>query len=59
MHLIIYNKMFFFHRCFSFGIGSGASTTLVKGIAQAGKGAAEFIVSGERMQPKVHVHQLS
>ncbi|XP_046842406.1 von Willebrand factor A domain-containing protein 5A-like isoform X2 [Xenia sp. Carnegie-2017] len=40
-------------RCFSFGIGSGASTTLVKGIAQAGKGAAEFIVSGERMQPKV------
>ncbi|XP_046842404.1 von Willebrand factor A domain-containing protein 5A-like [Xenia sp. Carnegie-2017] len=40
-------------RCFSFGIGSGASTTLVKGIAHAGKGAAEFIVSGERMQPKV------
>ncbi|XP_046842399.1 von Willebrand factor A domain-containing protein 5A-like [Xenia sp. Carnegie-2017] len=40
-------------RCFSFGIGSGASTTLVKGIAQAGKGAAEFIISGERMQPKV------
>ena len=59
MHLIIYKKMFFFCRCFSFGIGSGASTTLVKGIAQAGKGAAEFIVSEERMQPKVHVHHLS
>jgi hypothetical protein len=40
-------------RCFSFGIGSGASSTLVKGIAEAGKGAAEFITSGERMQAKV------
>ncbi|WP_411027273.1 hypothetical protein, partial [Salmonella sp. s54925] len=40
-------------RCFSFGIGSGASTILVNGIAKAGKGAAEFITSGERMQPKL------
>ena len=40
-------------RCFSFGIGSGASTHLVKGIAQAGMGTSEFITSGERMQPKV------
>ncbi|CAB4011146.1 Hypothetical predicted protein [Paramuricea clavata] len=40
-------------RCFSFGIGSGASSTLVKGIAEAGMGAAEFITSGERMQAKV------
>ena len=40
-------------RCFSFGIGSGASTHLVKGIAQAGLGTSEFITSGERMQPKV------
>ncbi|CAB4037223.1 Hypothetical predicted protein [Paramuricea clavata] len=40
-------------KCFSFGIGSGASSTLVKGIAEAGKGTAEFITSGERMQAKV------
>ena len=40
-------------RCFSFGIGSGASTHLVRGIAEAGLGTAEFITSGERMQPKV------
>ena len=40
-------------RCFSFGIGSGASSTLVKGIAEAGKGAAEFITTGERMKAKV------
>ena len=43
-------------RCFSFGIGSGASTHLVKGIAEAGLGTAEFITGGERMQPKVCVH---
>jgi len=56
----IYKKQFslngfniFFPRCFSFGIGSGASSTLVKGIAEAGKGAAEFITTGERMQAKV------
>ena len=41
------------YRCFSFGIGSGASTHLVKGIAEAGLGTSEFITSGERMQPKV------
>ena len=42
-------------RCFSFGIGSGVSTHLVKGIAEAGRGTAEFVTSGERMQPKVRV----
>ena len=41
-------------RVFTFGIGSGASTALVKGLAQAGNGSAEFIKEGERMQPKVH-----
>ena len=42
-----------FCRCFSFGIGSGASTHLVRGIAEAGRGSAEFVTRGERMQPKV------
>ena len=41
------------NRCFTFGIGSGASTALVEGLAQAGNGAAEFVKEGERMQPKV------
>ncbi|XP_058036869.1 von Willebrand factor A domain-containing protein 5A-like isoform X2 [Ahaetulla prasina] len=41
-----------FHRCFSFGIGEGASTALVKGIARAAGGSAEFISGKERMQAK-------
>nr|XP_032640712.1 von Willebrand factor A domain-containing protein 5A-like [Chelonoidis abingdonii] len=41
------------HRCFSFGIGEGASTALVKGIARAAGGSAEFITGQDRMQPKV------
>ncbi|XP_023967245.1 von Willebrand factor A domain-containing protein 5A-like [Chrysemys picta bellii] len=41
------------HRCFSFGIGAGASTALIKGIARAAEGSAEFITSRDRMQPKV------
>jgi hypothetical protein len=40
-------------RCFTFGIGSGASSALVKGLARAGNGTAEFVNEGERMQPKV------
>ncbi|XP_036603068.1 von Willebrand factor A domain-containing protein 5A-like isoform X2 [Trichosurus vulpecula] len=40
------------HRCFSFGIGEGASTGLVKGIARAAGGTAEFITGRDRMQPK-------
>jgi len=40
-------------RLFSFGIGEGASTSLVKGIARAGQGKAEFIKDGERFQPLV------
>ncbi|XP_075768397.1 von Willebrand factor A domain-containing protein 5A-like isoform X2 [Pelodiscus sinensis] len=40
------------HRCFSFGIGEGASTALIKGIARAGGGSAEFITGQDRMQPK-------
>ena len=42
------------YRVFTFGIGSGASTALVNGLAKAGRGTAEFIKEGERMQPKVN-----
>ncbi|XP_008050801.2 von Willebrand factor A domain-containing protein 5A isoform X2 [Carlito syrichta] len=41
------------HRCFSFGIGEGASTSLIKGIARVSGGAAEFITGNDRMQSKV------
>ncbi|XP_015283000.1 PREDICTED: von Willebrand factor A domain-containing protein 5A-like, partial [Gekko japonicus] len=40
------------HRCFSFGIGEGSSTALIKGIARAAGGSAEFITGKERMQAK-------
>ncbi|XP_034278908.1 von Willebrand factor A domain-containing protein 5A-like isoform X2 [Pantherophis guttatus] len=40
------------HRCFCFGIGEGASTALVKGIARAAGGSAEFITGKDRMQAR-------
>ena len=40
-------------RVFSFGIGAGYSDYMIKGIARAGRGAAEFIYPGERIEPKV------
>ncbi|KAI9537175.1 hypothetical protein NQZ68_027209 [Dissostichus eleginoides] len=41
------------HRCFSFGIGGGASSALINGLAKEGGGHAQFITGTDRMQPKV------
>jgi Ca-activated chloride channel family protein len=41
------------NRIFSFGIGAASSTFLVKGVARATGGAAEFITAGERIDDKV------
>ena len=41
------------NRIFSFGIGSAASASLVKGLARATGGAAEFIAARERIDDKV------
>ncbi|XP_055736586.1 von Willebrand factor A domain-containing protein 5A-like isoform X6 [Salvelinus fontinalis] len=41
------------HRCFSFGIGKGASTALISGVAKQARGHAQFITGQDRMQPKV------
>ncbi|XP_059187471.1 von Willebrand factor A domain-containing protein 5A-like [Centropristis striata] len=41
------------HRCFSFGIGEGASSALINGVAKEGGGHAQFITGTDRMQPKV------
>ncbi|MEN9271487.1 MAG: VIT domain-containing protein, partial [Thermostichales cyanobacterium HHBFW_bins_127] len=40
-------------RIFSFGIGRGADELLIRGIARATDGAAEFIFPGEGLEPKI------
>ena len=50
---LVFNFFVCLFRCFTFGIGSGASTELVEGLAMAGNGSAEFVKEGERLQPKV------
>ena len=40
-------------RVFAFGIGAGVSEHLVRGMARASQGEAEFIYPGERLEPKV------
>ncbi|EXJ82585.1 hypothetical protein A1O3_06398 [Capronia epimyces CBS 606.96] len=40
-------------RFFTLGIGSGASSALVEGIARAGNGFAQFVSDGERMDKRV------
>ncbi|XP_035768555.1 von Willebrand factor A domain-containing protein 5A-like [Neolamprologus brichardi] len=40
------------HRCFSFGIGEGASSAVINGMAKEGGGHAQFITGTDRMQPK-------
>ncbi|XP_047675529.1 von Willebrand factor A domain-containing protein 5A-like isoform X3 [Tachysurus fulvidraco] len=42
-----------FHRCFSFGIGEGASSALITGLAENSCGHAQFITGTDRMQAKV------
>ena len=43
----------FFSRVHTFVVGENVSKRLIRGIAKAGRGVAEYIATGERMQSKV------
>ncbi|KAI5100328.1 von Willebrand factor A domain-containing protein 5A-like isoform X1, partial [Silurus meridionalis] len=49
----IYNAILCLNRCFSFGIGEGASSALITGLAENSSGHAQFITGTESMQAKV------
>ncbi|RMZ77011.1 hypothetical protein DV738_g4613, partial [Chaetothyriales sp. CBS 135597] len=40
-------------RCFSLGIGAGASSSLVEGIARAGNGFSQFVGDNEKMDKRI------
>ncbi|TRY71341.1 hypothetical protein DNTS_016581 [Danionella cerebrum] len=42
-----------FTRCYTFGIGASACRRLLLGLSAVTRGAAEFLVEGERLQPKM------
>jgi Ca-activated chloride channel family protein len=51
--LALVRKQEAYARVFTFGMGAGPSHHLVRGLARAGGGAAEFILPGERASAKV------
>ncbi|KAK3558297.1 hypothetical protein QTP86_014682 [Hemibagrus guttatus] len=56
LHCVRSNADFHRHltvRCFSFGIGEGASSALITGLAENSSGHAQFITGTDRMQAKV------
>ena len=52
-HLVVTLQTSFLSRVHTFGVGENVSKRLIRGIAKAGRGIAEYIATGERMQSKV------